>query len=351
MTTATMLEAVERGWVPDVVVRGGIRRLLRARLRAERGRGGPDATARAVEAAVAAMRSAPIALATETANEQHYEVPAGFFRAVLGPRMKYSACLWDEGTRDLAGAEEAMLAASCERAGIVDGMSVLDLGCGWGSLTLWIAERFPRCRVHGVSNSTSQRRYIEGEAARRGLSNVRVTTCDMNGFDPGERHDRVVSVEMFEHMRNWEELFSRVASWLAPDGRLFLHVFCHRDLTYFFEDRGDDDWMARHFFTGGLMPSFDLPRRFDRDLAVERDWRVDGTHYAKTLLAWLARQDARRDQVLAILRDVHGSDARRWFERWRLFFLACAELFAYRGGSEWFVGHFLLAPQGGEARR
>ena len=343
--TAAILEAVERGLVPDVLVRGGIRRLLRARLRDE-DRGSGDANRAALEELVSSMRRAPVALATDAANTQHYEVPPAFFRAVLGPRMKYSSCLWEFDTKDLAAAEEVMLRRTAERAGIVDGMRILDLGCGWGSLSLWIAECYPGCRIRAVSNSVAQREFIEGEAARRGLDNVAVTTADMNDFETAERFDRVVSIEMFEHMRNWEVLFGRVASWLAPGGRFLLHVFCHRELGYVYEDRGEDDWMTRHFFTGGLMPSFDLPGRFDRDLVVERTWAVNGNHYARTLLAWLARQDACRDQIFEIFRETYGADARRWFERWRLFFLACAELFAYRGGEEWFVAHTLLAPRG-----
>lgn len=346
MTTA-ILEAVERGWVPDVVVRGGIRRLLRGRLRDE-DRGSREANRAALDALVEAMRSAPVAVGTDAANEQHYEVPPAFFRAVLGPRMKYSSCLWEPGTEDLGQAEDAMLRLTCERAGIVDGMRVLDLGCGWGSASLWIAEHYPRCRIHAVSNSSPQRQFIEGEAARRDLTNVRVTTADMNRFETAEHYDRVVSIEMFEHIRNWEVLFGRVASWLVPDGRFFLHVFCHRELGYFYEDEGEDDWMARHFFTGGLMPSFDLPRRFDRDLRVEQAWKVDGRHYARTLHAWLARQDAHREEILEILRKPHGAQARRWFERWRLFFLACAELFSFRDGNEWFVAHTVLAPRAGD---
>jgi cyclopropane-fatty-acyl-phospholipid synthase len=344
--TETILGAVERGWVPDRLVRGGIRRLLRDRLRDE-DRGDPEANERAVSEHVRAMREGPVAVATDAANQQHYEVPARFFRAALGPRLKYSSCLFEDGVDDLAAAEEAMLALTCERADLRDGQRVLDLGCGWGSFSLWAAEQYPASRITAVSNSASQREFIEGEAARRGLDNVTVVTCDMNAFDPGARFDRIVSIEMFEHMRNWESLFGRVASWLEDDGRFFLHVFCHRDLAYFYEDAGDDDWMARHFFTGGQMPSFDLPRRFDRDLIVERDWKVDGRHYERTLRAWLARQDARREEVLAMFRDVYGAaDARRWFERWRLFFLACAELFGYREGSEWFVGHYRLARRG-----
>jgi cyclopropane-fatty-acyl-phospholipid synthase len=256
---------------------------------------------------------------------------------VLGPRRKYSAGLFEPGD-DLAAAEERMLALSCARAGIEDAMRVLDLGCGWGSLTLWLAERYPRARILAVSNSKAQREYVLGECARRGLDGVEVVTADVNRFEPAGRFDRVVSVEMFEHARNWERLLGRVARWLEPDGRLFLHVFCHRSTPYFFEAEGASDWMARHFFSGGMMPSADLLAGLERDLRVEEGWRVSGLHYARTAEAWLANLDAARERVLPIL----GSE--RAFGRWRLFFLACRELFAFRGGAEWHVLHARLAP-------
>ncbi len=331
------LEAAERGVVPDLAVRWGIRRLLRARLRAERAAGADD-----LEAFVAWMAQGPVAEATAAANAQHYEVPAAFFEAALGPWLKYSCGYWPAGVETLAKAEETMLALTAARAGVEDGMRVLDLGCGWGSFTLWVASQMPGVQVHSVSNSAAQRAYIERACVARGLRNVRVTTCDVNVFDPGERYDRVVSVEMFEHVRNWPALFDRVAEWLEPAGRFFQHVFCHRSLAYRFEARGERDWMARHFFTGGVMPAFELPGCVPGPLVVERQWRVGGEHYARTCEAWLANLDAARDAVL----DVLGPDpvlARRRYHRWRLFFLACAELFGYRGGGEWFVAHTLLA--------
>ncbi|MCB9535284.1 MAG: class I SAM-dependent methyltransferase [Myxococcales bacterium] len=334
------IEAAERGVVPDVAVRWAIRRLLRARLKAERAAGAED-----LDAFVAWMADGPVAEATGDANAQHYAVPPAFFEAALGPWLKYSCGYWPTGVETLAKAEETMLGMTAARAGVEDGMRVLDLGCGWGSFTLWVASQMPGVQVHAVSNSAPQRAYIERACVARGLRNVRVTTCDVNVFDPGERYDRVVSVEMFEHVRNWPTLFERVAGWLEPAGRFFQHVFCHRSLAYRFEVRGDapdpSDWMARHFFTGGLMPAFALPESVPGPLTVERQWRVDGTHYAQTCEAWLANVDGARDAVL----DVLGPDpelARRRYHRWRLFFLACAELFGFRGGEEWFVAHTLL---------
>jgi cyclopropane-fatty-acyl-phospholipid synthase len=289
------------------------------------------------------MGESPIALVPHLANEQHYEVPAAFFSEVLGKNRKYSCCYWPKGVEDLESAEDSALQVTVERAGIEDGMRVLDLGCGWGSLSLWIAEHFPKASVTSVSNSQSQHDYITKAAENRGLDNIEVHVCDMNDFSAPGTYDRIVSVEMFEHMRNYSELFRRISSWLEPDGRFFMHIFCHRTTPYEYVDKGPSDWMSRHFFSGGIMPSADLPMRVAGDLAVERHWQWNGDHYARTLRAWLDRMDSRRNAVMPILEETYGKDqADRWRMRWRIFFMACEELFAYNGGREWYVSHYLL---------
>jgi cyclopropane-fatty-acyl-phospholipid synthase len=348
--TSTAIGWVEQGLVPDPVVRSGIRRLLRQRL-ADLNSGDCEEAARRLDAFVALMDGGPIAPLPEKANEQHYEVPEQFFGEVLGRHRKYSACYWGEDTDTLEGAEAASLAITCERAGLSDGQDVLELGCGWGSLSLWIAERYPNSQITAVSNSASQRRHIEESAASRGLGNLQVITADMNDFTTAQRFDRVVSIEMFEHMRNYRRLFARVAEWLRPGGRFFMHIFVHRSTPYEFVDRGDSDWMSRYFFSGGIMPADALPLRFQDRLRLVQQWRWSGVHYERTLNAWLARMDERRDRVMPILEHTYGAeDAPLWWMRWRLFFMACAELFGYRDGQEWWVSHYLFErPQQGEA--
>jgi cyclopropane-fatty-acyl-phospholipid synthase len=329
----------EAGLFPDPAVRFGIRRLLEGRLR-ESVDGDQTRRSREEDALLESFARGPIAVSTAAANEQHYEVPAAFFEHVLGPWLKYSCCYWDEDTPDLTAAEESMLALTAARAGVADGMRILDLGCGWGSFTLWAAERFPNAEILGVSNSRLQRELILERAAERGLRNVRAETADINDFDPDGRFDCVVSIEMMEHVRNHPALFSRIARWLEPGGSAFAHVFCHRSRAYAYEPRNASDWMAEHFFTGGMMPSETLFQRYQTHLSLVEQWRVEGEHYARTCNAWLERLDEKRLLVMPILRSAYGSDAERWFHRWRLFFMACAELFAYRGGTEWFVSHY-----------
>ncbi len=337
---------VEQGLVPDRVVRAGIRRLLQQRLQEINAADCADAATR-LDEFVQMMDESPVAPIPEKANEQHYELPAEFFIEVLGEQRKYSSCYWDVGDRSLEQAENSALRITCERAGIADGMKVLELGCGWGALTLWIARHYADVQITAVSNSNGQREHIEAEAARQGLGNVRVITADMNDFAIDARFDRVVSLEMFEHMRNYRELFGRVHGWLKPGGRFFMHIFCHRLVPYEFVDRDASDWMSRYFFSGGIMPSDALPLRFQQDLRLCRQWRWDGRHYEKTLNAWLARMDERKGRIMPILQRTYGADAEVWWVRWRLFFMACAELFGYSDGQEWWVSHYLFErPQG-----
>ncbi len=340
--TARAVDWTETGLVPDSVIRAGIRRLLDRKLN-EIHAGDVQKAAIIKNRFVKMMGDSPIALVPHLANEQHYEVPASFFSEVLGRHRKYSSCYWPTGVEDLEAAEEAALQVTVERAGIEDGMKVLDLGCGWGSLSLWIAEHFPNASVTSVSNSRSQHDYIRAAAGNRGLDNIEVLVSDMNDFQAPGTYDRVVSVEMFEHMRNYPELFRRISNWLEPDGRFFMHIFCHRTTPYEYIDKGPSDWMSRHFFSGGIMPSADLPMRIGGDLTVDKHWQWNGEHYARTLRAWLQRMDSRKHAVMPILEETYGEDqADRWRMRWRIFFMACEELFAYNGGSEWYVSHYLL---------
>jgi cyclopropane-fatty-acyl-phospholipid synthase len=291
-----------------------------------------------------AMADHPIALHTDDANAQHYELPPTFFGFILGPNHKYSCCLYDNAMT-LAQAEERALEETAAHAGLVDGQRILELGCGWGSLTLWMAKRFPRSEILAVSNSRPQRRFIETAAVQRGLPNVRVQTADMNDFEAGARFDRIVSVEMFEHMANWPALLTRVHAWLEPHGTLFLHVFSHRTTPYRFDHGDKADWIAQHFFTGGMMPSHSMIREIDIPFEVTADWRWNGTHYRRTAEDWLRNYDANAVVIDAILRQVYGTAAPVWLRRWRLFFLATAELFGARGGTEWGVSHYALTPR------
>lgn len=337
----SLIHLCERGLIPDPLTRYGIRRMCRQRLREE---GAFDATQAQVlyRRRLEELRQSAIAIETAAANEQHYELPTRFFQLCLGRRLKYSSCYYESGYESLDEAEEAMLALYGVRAGLADGQDILELGCGWGSLTLWMAERFPNSRITAVSNSQGQRRHIEAICQQRGWSHVRVLTCDVNRLDlPAAAFDRCVSIEMFEHLRNYDSLFRRLATWLRPEGRLFVHIFCHRQLMYPFETTGDDNWMGRHFFTGGLMPSANTLIDAQRHLALEERWLLPGTHYQRTANHWLANQDAHRPDVLAVLREAYGErEARRWNQRWRMFWMACAELFGYEQGREWQVAHY-----------
>jgi cyclopropane-fatty-acyl-phospholipid synthase len=330
--------AVERIQLPDPVTRAGVSFLVGRTARRMAMQTGAEA------GFAAGMVAHPIAVHTADANAQHYELPSRFFELVLGPNRKYSSCLYRADSDSLADAEAHALAETAMHAGLADGQRILELGCGWGSLSLWMAAHYPAARITAVSNSQSQRATIERLAAERGLTNLSVVTADMNDFVPDGAFDRVVSVEMFEHMANWTALLAKVRGWLAPEGRLFLHVFTHRTAPYRFDHADKEDWIAQHFFTGGLMPSHGLIRCFPDLFDVEAEWRWSGTHYERTALHWLENYDTHRDEIYQLLVETYGSDARLWRRRWRLFFLATAGLFGHDGGREWGVSHYRLRP-------
>jgi cyclopropane-fatty-acyl-phospholipid synthase len=334
---AQTISAAERIPLPDLVIRTGIRTLIgRTASKLACGNAVSDA------AFAQAMAQRAIAEETDAANNQHYEVPAAFFELVLGPNRKYSSCFYRAQGTTLREAEEEALRRTVEHARLADGQDILELGCGWGSLSLWMAQQFPDARIVSVSNSHSQRQFIEAQAAARGLRNLIVITEDMNVFAPNRTFDRIVSVEMFEHMMNWRALLLHTRSWLKPDGRLFLHIFAHRAGAYLFDRANREDWIAQHFFTGGVMPSHQLIRQYGDLFSVEREWRWSGTHYARTARDWLANFDVHRDAIVDVLRPVYGNETALWMRRWRWFFLATAGLFGHAAGNEWGVSHYLL---------
>ena len=334
---AAALQAFEGAPIPDPLRRAAVAFLVGSA--AKRMVGQPS-----IDAAFAAdMTAHPIAEHTAAANDQHYELPAGFFQQVLGPHLKYSACLYAPGEA-LADAEARALAETCAHADLQDGQHILELGCGWGSLSLWMAAQYPTSTITSVSNSHSQRGFIEGQARARGLTNLKVITCDMNDFEAIGAYDRVVSVEMFEHMSNWRGLLSRVKTWVKPQGRVFIHVFTHKTTPYRFDVNDKTDWIAQHFFTGGIMPSHGLMHQFPDLFKVEQDWRWSGAHYEKTAEDWLVNYDRNFETIWPLLVDAYGPHARLWSRRWRLFFLATSGLFGHDGGDEWGVSHYRLSP-------
>jgi cyclopropane-fatty-acyl-phospholipid synthase len=334
---------LEKNLLPDAAIRFGIRRLLARRLRAETAPT-PVEQQRRLDAFAADLRTQPIAINTQESKAQHYEVPTAFYQRVLGPRLKYSCCWFERGDEPLAAGEEAMLRLYAERARLADGQEILELGCGWGSLSLWLAERFPRSRITAVSHSRTQREFIEAEARKRGFANLSIVTRDMNEFDiDAARFDRVVSIEMFEHMKNWPRLLAAIARWLKPGGLFFLHIFTHARFAYHFVAHDQTDWMSRHFFTGGMMPSDDLLTRFQDDLVLLEHRRVNGRHYQRTAELWLENMDRNRSDLSPLLAEAYGRDrADKWWVYWRVFFMSCAELFGFRDGVEWQVSHYLM---------
>jgi len=343
----SMLNFAERGLVPDGLLRWGIRQLVGKRL-AYHQQGGVEIQTSQYCELLQTLRESPVAIETDAANKQHYEVAADLYQLTLGKRLKYSCALWFDGCQSLDEAEVAMLECYAERAQLADGQAILELGCGWGSLTLWMAERFPKSQITAVSNSSSQREFILAQADQRGLGNINIITADVNHFTPpAAPYDRVISIEMFEHMRNYQTLLERINNWLKPQGLLFVHIFCHHRLMYpFSTDQQSSDqanWMSRYFFTGGLMPSLDTLMHFQQHLLLQDFWAVGGQHYQHTANAWLQNLDNNRARVEQICKQVYGQgQAKLWSQRWRMFFMACAELFGYRDGNEWLVGHYLF---------
>jgi cyclopropane-fatty-acyl-phospholipid synthase len=342
-----VIDLCERGWIPDALVRHGMKKLMAQRL-CDEGAGNVERATARFQQLLAELRASPIAIETDAANEQHYELPASFFHAYLGSHLKYSCCLYPSGQENLDQAEAEMLNCYAERAGLADGQDILELGCGWGSLSLWMAARYPNARITALSNSRSQREFIEARAQERGLGNLRVITgnivsFEFTGADSAIRFDRVISIEMFEHMKNYGLLLHKVARWMRDDAKLFVHVFAHKQLAYHFENQDNTDWMSRYFFTGGTMPSSSLFLNFQDDLRVQRQWWVNGQHYEKTANHWLAGMDASKDSLMPVFRQTYGDDlAAIWFQRWRMFYMAVAELFGYASGEEWGVSHYLF---------
>ena len=335
-----LIELAESGIMPDFMIRSGIVKNCKNRIRNEVSYSIEELSFRK-QRWIAQMKNSPIALVPEKANEQHYEVPPSFFENVLGDNLKYSSGYWPKDDMTLNESEVAMLQLSADRAALRDGQSVLELGCGWGSLTCFMAEKYPSSSITAVSNSKDQKKYIEKRCEKKGIGNVNIITADMNDFQTDFKYDRVVSIEMFEHMRNYKSLLSRIHNWLKDNGKLFIHIFSHQSLVYPFEDQNEADWMAREFFSGGMMPSHDLLLYFQDDLKIEQSWRMPGTHYEKTSIAWLNKMDVNRTKVKDILTETYGVDSvDLWIQRWRIFFMSCEKLFGYDGGSEWGVSHY-----------
>ena len=333
---------LEQDKLPDSLIRIGIRKLLRRRLKDEK-LPNTELQQEHLMNLIAELKDSPIAVNTPDANAQHYEVPTEFYQYCLGKHLKYSCGYWKEGVTELDTSEADMLELTCNRAELKNGQDVLELGCGWGSLSLYMSAKYPESNFTVVSNSRTQKIYIDEQAKQRNIPNLAVITADMNNFSIDKTFDRVVSVEMFEHMRNYELLMKKVASLLKPAGKLFVHIFTHKDLAYKFEVKDESDWMSKYFFTGGIMPSDDLLLYFNKDLSIEKHRHVSGLHYAKTSEAWLVNMDKHKKEIMPIFENTYGkANAVKWWVYWRLFYMACAELWKYKNGEEWVVSHYLF---------
>ena len=332
---------LEKNKIPDFLIRIGIRKLLKQRLKDEN-KGSSEANQKHLMQLIEELKNSPIAINTAEANEQHYEVPTEFYQYCLGKHLKYSSGYWKKGVTDIDTSEKDMLELTCERAELKEGQNVLELGCGWGSLSLFMAAKYPKSTFTVVSNSRTQKIYIDDQAKSRGITNLTVITCNINDFKPEQVFDRVVSVEMFEHMRNYEKLMQLVASALKPDGKLFVHIFTHKELAYKFEVKDETDWMSKYFFTGGIMPSDDLLLYFNKNLSIEKHWHVNGMHYSKTSEAWLQNMDRHQSKIMTLFEKTYGKKDVKWWVYWRIFYMACAELWGYNNGEEWMVSHYLF---------
>lgn len=328
---------IEKGIIPDSLIRVKIRSLLKQRLREE-------SKNYNLQELVAELKSSPIAIETKAANDQHYELPASFFKSVLGRYLKYSCGYWDESIENLDQAEKKMLDLTIERAELRDGQDILELGCGWGALSLFMAQKFPNSKITVVSNSNSQREFINAQAQKSGITSLQVITADMNVFSSDQLFDRVVSVEMFEHIRNYRELLYRINNFLKPSGKLFVHIFSHTSLAYKFEIKDSSDWMSKYFFSGGIMPSEHLFDHFQDHLSIEKRWHMNGVHYQKTAEAWLTRMDSKKSEILSIFESTYGhKESKKWWVYWRIFFMACAELWGFKQGKEWSISHYVFS--------
>jgi cyclopropane-fatty-acyl-phospholipid synthase len=342
LITTYLIRMAELGWLSDRLIRFGIRILLRQRLNEINNVAGSNLSAYQASF-IEMMNSSTIAIETDLANEQHYEVPAEFFKLTLGRYLKYSCCFYEKENTDLEQAERRALEITLERAQLINGQDILELGCGWGSLSLYMAQYYPNSKITAISNSSSQKEFIEQEAKKLNLDNLKVITADMSSFQVDKQFDRIVSVEMFEHMRNYKILYERISNWLKPEGLFFKHIFTHRDTPYEFTVKSESDWMSRYFFSGGMMPSADLPSYFNDHLELVSQWQWSGIHYARTCDHWLKKTDQHKTKIISLFNETYGHNtANVWFNRWRIFYMSCSELFAFKHGNEWLVSHYLM---------